>query len=152
MRQIGYLCMSCWALCRDKTAEWISFRWFISFPHWAHRLSNPGAKFWRTLFCITNSGSPSKWLAVIKLTQPGGTLSEVNMGRRRHETGSSTLKTQVSGTGPVTLLRAFFQLSENNFCSKLPSWGEENEVLTPAFISETFKVTPNKGWEKRMKI
>lgn len=42
-RALRFLCMSCWAFCSDKTAEWISFRWFISFPHWAHRLSKPSS-------------------------------------------------------------------------------------------------------------
>lgn len=92
MRENGYLCMSCWVLCRDKTAEWISFRWFISFPHWTHRLPNPAAKYWRTLCFASPSlvvvinhkpGSLSKWLAVIELSEPGGTLSGGNMGRRR---------------------------------------------------------------------
>lgn len=42
-RALRFLRISCWALCRDKTAERISFSWFISFPHWVHRLSNPSS-------------------------------------------------------------------------------------------------------------
>ena len=121
--------MSCWALCRDKTAEWISFRWFISFPHWAHRLSNPAAKYWRTLCFASPSlvvvmkhkpGSASKWLAVIKLSQPGGTVSGGNMGRRRQGTESSTLKTQVNGMGPVTLAWGPFSALRKQFLQHVP--------------------------------
>lgn len=124
MRENGYLCMSCWALCKDKTAEWISFRWFISFPHWAHRLSNPTAKYWRTLCFASLSlvmvmkhklGSPSKWLAVIKLSQPEGTFTGGNLGRRRPGTYSSTPKTQVNGTSPVIAAWASFLALSKQF-------------------------------------
>lgn len=161
MRESGYLCMSCWALCRDKTAEWISFRWFISFPHWAHRLSNPAAKHWRTLCFAPPSlvvvmknkpGSPSKWLAVIKLSQPGRRFQEETWGQGDRGQNLPPWRPRSIELVPWRGPGAPSQLSGTNFCSIVPSWGEANGMLTPAPISEMFKVTSNKGWEKGVRI
>lgn len=161
MRESGYLCMSCWALCRDKTAEWISFRWFISFPHWAHRLSNPVAKHWRTLcFCTTISGGGDE--KQTRFTQQVAgcdqivtvrqTLSGGNMGRRRPGQNLPPWRPRSMELVPWRWPGAPSQQWGTNFCSMLPSWGEANGMLTPAPISEMFKVTSNKGWEKGMRI
>lgn len=58
-------------------------------------------------------GSPSKWLAVIKLSQPEGTFTGGNLGRRRLGTYSSTPKTQLNGTSPaIVAWGSFLALSK----------------------------------------
>lgn len=97
-------------------------------------------------------GSPSKWLAVIKLSQPGSHFQEETWGEGDRGQNLPPWRPRSMELVPWRWPGAPSQQWGTNFCSMLPSWGEANGMLTPAPISEMFKVTSNKGWEKGMRI